>query len=442
MEFAARFNRPDAAVQLATGHKISGQAKNAEAAKSGLARPHDDAWWTLLTWWHRSGVGDQWRWCSSGRWQEDGSTIKNGPGSESGWWCRISGSGRWMHILPKVKTQRQMAGQMTMSVWHQLTQRHRRYQSDAHNQLSRRRRRKIAQVGATKAACVDAAAAYVDVARITLTEGGRTRWGIPNNSRSVRLFFFNVVKEDIICKKISVIDSVYNHTITLECELKVVSKMPSMKRPTAVFAKTAVTISKQIPLEATWFPMWNRWILKENRRHVMLFLQAVGQRSQLIPEVLDMINETWTKFRGEEFVPSRLADKESWPTKMFVLNKTKQTGILLTYKAFPSLGSAEREKSTAELDAARTTAKHSGHAVEIVKVCLRRGAQCLSWFEKSCRDLTSFKEGIVDLNWWGRTSSLEKHRAFAISTGNDTHRSLESDSRRILDAECHIGFDL
>ena len=34
---------------------------------------------------------------------------------------------------------------------------------------------KIAQVGATKAACVDAAAAYVDVAGITLTEGGRTR---------------------------------------------------------------------------------------------------------------------------------------------------------------------------------------------------------------------------------------------------------------------------
>ena len=33
---------------------------------------------------------------------------------------------------------------------------------------------KIAQVGATKAACVDTAAAYVDVAGITLTEGGRT----------------------------------------------------------------------------------------------------------------------------------------------------------------------------------------------------------------------------------------------------------------------------
>ena len=34
---------------------------------------------------------------------------------------------------------------------------------------------KFAQVGATKATCVDAAAACVDVAGITLTEGGRTR---------------------------------------------------------------------------------------------------------------------------------------------------------------------------------------------------------------------------------------------------------------------------
>ena len=40
-----------------------------------------------------------------------------------------------------------------------------------------------------------------------------------------------------------------------------------------------------------------------------------------------------------------------------MLSKTKQTGIRLTCKAFPSLESAEREKSTTELDAARTTAK-------------------------------------------------------------------------------------
>ena len=39
-------------------------------------------------------------------------------------------------------------------------------------------------------------------------------------------------------------------------------------------------------------------------------LQAVGQRSQLIPEVLDTINETWTKTRGEEFVSSLSNDKD------------------------------------------------------------------------------------------------------------------------------------
>ena len=166
-------------------------------------------------------------------------------------------------------------------------------------------------------------AACVDLAGITLTEGGRTRWGIPNNSRSVRLFSFNVVKEDIICQKISVIDLVYNHTITLECELKIVSRMPSTKRPAVVFARATDTISKQIPLDATWFPKWNWWILKENRRHVMLFYKAVGQRSQLIPEVLDTINETWTKTRGEEFVSSLSNDKDRVePDEQFQFDST------------------------------------------------------------------------------------------------------------------------
>ena len=69
---------------------------------------------------------------------------------------------------------------MTSSVWHLLTQRHRRVQSDAiATKMSRLRRRDLHKVGA-KAACVDAVAAYVDVAG----------------------FFFNVVKEDIIFKKI------------------------------------------------------------------------------------------------------------------------------------------------------------------------------------------------------------------------------------------------
>ena len=40
-------------------------------------------------------------------------------------------------------------------------------------------------------------------------------------------------------------------------------------------------------------------------------LQAVGQRSQEILEVLDTMNETWTKIQGEKFVPSHLADNES-----------------------------------------------------------------------------------------------------------------------------------
>ena len=65
----------------------------------------------------------------------------------------------------KVKTQRQMAGQMTSSVWHLLTHRHRRCQSDSGtNKNEPTEAERFAQVGATKAACVDAAAACVDVA--------------------------------------------------------------------------------------------------------------------------------------------------------------------------------------------------------------------------------------------------------------------------------------
>ena len=91
-------------------------------------------------------------------------------------WLMAPHQWKWplMEILPIIKAQRQMAGQMTMSVWHLLTQRDRRYQSDVHNQSSRLWRRELHKVGA-KAACVDAAAAYVDVAEMALTEGGRTR---------------------------------------------------------------------------------------------------------------------------------------------------------------------------------------------------------------------------------------------------------------------------
>ena len=51
------------------------------------------------------------------------------------------------------------------TVQHLLTQRHRRSQSDSgRNKMIRLRRREWHKVGATKAACVDAAAACVDVA--------------------------------------------------------------------------------------------------------------------------------------------------------------------------------------------------------------------------------------------------------------------------------------
>ena len=61
-----------------------------------------------------------------------------------------------------------------------------------------------------------------------------------------------MVKEDIICQKISVIDLVHNHTTALECEPKVVSKMPSMKR-SAIFARESI-ISKTSSIGSNVFP--------------------------------------------------------------------------------------------------------------------------------------------------------------------------------------------
>ena len=68
----------------------------------------------------------------------------------------------------KIKTQRQMAGQMTSSVWHLLTPVVPPMSVGRANQICRLWRRELHKVGA-KAACVDAAALYVDVAGITLT---------------------------------------------------------------------------------------------------------------------------------------------------------------------------------------------------------------------------------------------------------------------------------
>ena len=55
-------------------------------------------------------------------------------------------------------------------VQHLLTQRHRRCQSDAAATNEPTEAEKIAQVGATKSACVDAETACVDATGITLTE--------------------------------------------------------------------------------------------------------------------------------------------------------------------------------------------------------------------------------------------------------------------------------
>ena len=119
-----------------------------------------------------------------------------------------------------------------------------------------------------------------------------------------------MVKEDIICKEISVIDLVYNHTITLECELKVVSKMPSMKRPAAVFARAADITLKTSSIGVNVVPNVKLMISQREPKACDAILQAVGQRSQLIPEVLDTINETWTMIPGEEFVLSLSNDKD------------------------------------------------------------------------------------------------------------------------------------
>ena len=74
-----------------------------------------------------------------------------------------------------IKTQRQMAGQMTSSVWHLLTQWHRRCQSDScSNKNEPTEAERIAQ-GWCESCVWRRGAACVDAAGITLTGDGRTR---------------------------------------------------------------------------------------------------------------------------------------------------------------------------------------------------------------------------------------------------------------------------
>ena len=77
----------------------------------------------------------------------------------------------------------------------------------------------------------------------------------------------------------------------------------------------------------------------------------------------------------------------------------------------------ELDKSTTELDAARTTAKNIGHAVEVIKVCLRRGAQCLCWLEKSVSRLHKLQRRKC------LPQVMEIREQPRISTGNNTQRT-------------------
>ena len=120
-----------------------------------------------------------------------------------------------------------------------------------------------------------------------------------------------------------------------------------------------------------------------------------------------------------------------------MLSKTKQTGIRLTCKSFPFLGSAEMEKSTAELDAARTTAKtlamqlkSSRYAEEDEHSAYSDLRNRVETSQASRREvLTSIGEDI-------RADS--RNTVFSRFLLPITHTEV----RRIVDAECHIGFEL
>ena len=97
-----------------------------------------------------------------------------------------------------INTQRQMVGQMTSSVWHLLTQWHRRCQSDScSNKNEPTEAERVAQGWCEscvrgRGGCVRerGRAACVDAARITLTEGWQDQdEGYPQlANRSMRLF--------------------------------------------------------------------------------------------------------------------------------------------------------------------------------------------------------------------------------------------------------------
>ena len=107
------------------------------------------------------------------------------------------------------------------------------------------------------------------------------------------------------------IDLVYNHTITLECELKVVSKDAVDEATGFYVCQSSRHHFKTSSIGGNVVPNVKLMDSQREPKACDAILQAIGQRSQLISEVLDMINETWTKVQGEKFVPSHWADKES-----------------------------------------------------------------------------------------------------------------------------------
>ena len=70
--------------------------------------------------------------------------------------------------------------------------------------------------------------------------------------------------------------------------------MPSMKRSAAMFARAADTNSKPGSIGGNVVSNVKSMDSQREPKACDAILQAVGQRSQLATEVLDMINETWT----------------------------------------------------------------------------------------------------------------------------------------------------
>ena len=122
-------------------------------------------------------------------------------------WLLAPHQWKWplMQNLPTIKNQDPEADGWPEFVFgNLLTQRHRRYQSDAHNQLSRRRRENC--TGWCESDCCVRGRGRDHPHRVRQDHDE----GDPDD------FFFKAVKEDLMYRAISANDSVYNRTMTLK----------------------------------------------------------------------------------------------------------------------------------------------------------------------------------------------------------------------------------